>query len=64
MNPPISGLSEAANKFVEAVGGLHGVEGLMKADEQIHKGRIFLGKLGYGRVGIAWDKMMDWIQTW
>lgn len=63
-NPPVSGLSGAASKLVEAVGGLHGVEGLMRADEKVHEGRIALGKLGHGAVGRAWDSMMKWIQTW
>ncbi|KAK0524301.1 inc metabolism membrane protein [Tilletia horrida] len=49
--------------WLSKAGGLHGIEGLGKADETVHEWRRVLGRLGGGIVGRAWDAGVDWIQA-
>lgn len=57
-------LEAGAASLLQAAGGLHGVEGLQRADERVHGWRIVAGQLGGGRVGMVWDAARQWLQTW
>ncbi|CAO1613857.1 unnamed protein product [Parajaminaea phylloscopi] len=54
----------AADHLLRAVGGLHGVQGLQRADETVHGWRIVMGSLGGGMVGRVWEAGRVWIQQW
>lgn len=54
----------AATALLRAAGGLHGVEGLQRADEKVHGWRIVMGSLGGGAVGRLWEVGREWLQRW
>ena len=45
------------------VGGMEGIVGLSRADDQILQWRRLLGKIGNGAVGRGWDALVDWAQN-
>ncbi|KAJ1030584.1 hypothetical protein NDA16_001493 [Ustilago loliicola] len=45
------------------VGGMEGIIGLARADDQILQWRRLLGKIGNGAVGRGWDALVDWAQN-
>ncbi|SNX81319.1 related to IZH3 - membrane protein involved in zinc ion homeostasis [Melanopsichium pennsylvanicum] len=45
------------------VGGMEGIIGLARADNQILQWRRLLGKIGNGAVGRGWDALVDWAQN-
>lgn len=45
------------------VGGMEGIIGLSRADNQILQWRRLLGKIGNGAVGRGWDALVDWAQN-
>ncbi|SAM73257.1 related to IZH3-membrane protein involved in zinc ion homeostasis [Ustilago bromivora] len=45
------------------VGGMEGIIGLARADNQILQWRRLLGKVGNGAVGRGWDALVDWAQN-
>ncbi|PWN27630.1 HlyIII-domain-containing protein [Jaminaea rosea] len=57
-------LDAGASSLLQAAGGLHGVEGLQRADEKVHGWRIVAGRLGGGRVGLVWGAAREWLQRW
>lgn len=67
---PWSATGEAATKVTEPidlmfakVGGMEGIIGLARADNQILQWRRLLGKIGNGAVGRGWDALVDWAQN-
>ncbi|SJX60030.1 related to IZH3-membrane protein involved in zinc ion homeostasis [Sporisorium reilianum f. sp. reilianum] len=45
------------------VGGMEGIIGLSRADDQVLQWRRLLGKIGNGAVGRGWDALVDWAQN-
>ncbi|EST09659.2 Hly-III-related [Kalmanozyma brasiliensis GHG001] len=67
---PFSGTGKAAtiatkpiDSIFAKVGGMEGIIGLARADNQILQWRRLLGKIGNGAVGRGWDALVDWAQN-
>lgn len=67
---PWSATGKAATKMTQPidsifakVGGMEGIIGLARADDQILQWRRLLGKMGNGAVGRGWDALVDWAQN-
>ncbi|SPO19664.1 related to IZH3 - membrane protein involved in zinc ion homeostasis [Ustilago trichophora] len=70
MIQPLSGTGKAAatvtkpiDSMFAKVGGMEGIIGLARADNQILQWRRLLGKIGNGAVGRGWDALVDWAQN-
>ncbi|PWO01354.1 HlyIII-domain-containing protein [Tilletiopsis washingtonensis] len=61
---PSPTLSTHASALLEAAGGLTGIYGLGAADDRVLGWRRAIGRLGNGAVGTAWNRLVDWTQTW
>lgn len=67
---PFGGTGKAAatvtkpiDSMFAKVGGMEGIVGLGRADNQILQWRRLLGKIGNGAVGRGWDALVDWAQN-
>lgn len=67
---PLSATGKAAaaatrpiDSMFAKVGGMEGIIGLARADNQILQWRRLLGKIGNGAVGRGWDALVDWAQN-
>lgn len=67
---PLSATGKAAASVIKPidsmfakVGGMEGIIGLARADNQILQWRRLLGKIGNGAVGRGWDALVDWAQN-
>jgi len=67
---PLSATGKAAatvtrpiDSMFAKIGGMEGIIGLARADNQILQWRRLLGTIGNGAVGRGWDALVDWAQN-
>ncbi|PWZ03052.1 HlyIII-domain-containing protein [Testicularia cyperi] len=60
---PVDRVSRPIDHIFAKVGGMEGIVGLGRADDQILHWRRLLGTLGNGAVGRGWDALVDWAQN-
>ncbi|GAK62661.1 hlyIII-domain-containing protein [Moesziomyces antarcticus] len=56
-------VSRPIDSMFAKVGGMEGIIGLARADDQVLQWRRLLGKIGNGAVGRGWDALVDWAQN-
>lgn len=57
------GFTTPIDHIFAKVGGMEGVIGLGRADDQVLQWRRLIGKIGNGAVGRGWDALVDWAQN-
>lgn len=60
---PSDSVTTPIDHMFAKVGGMEGIIGLGRADDQVLQWRRLIGTIGNGAVGRGWDALVDWAQN-